>query len=127
MRRNLFALFALGGLLATLAGPARAAERIIIYHYAPAPAVIYEPVPAVVAFDPDDRFAGPYTLQGVVTYSVPYHMSVRIHGDVYSVALHDGTIIKPTGITLTPTMIVNVAGYWSGSAFIANRIVVLRY
>jgi hypothetical protein len=89
--------------------------------------VIYQPAPAVVAYDPDERFANTYDLQGVVTGSVPYHMTVRIHDDVYSVSLHDGTIIKPTGITLTPSMVVNVAGYWSGATFVANRIVVLRY
>ena len=127
MHRKLFTLIAFASLLIGLAVRADAAERVFIYHYAPAPVVIYQPAPAVVSFDPDERFTGAYNLQGVVTWSVPYHMNVRIHDNIYPVSLHDGTIIKPTGITLTPTMVVNVAGYWAGSTFVANRIVVLRY
>ena len=130
MHRKLFTLIVCGGLLASLALRANAAERVFVYGsygYAPAPAVIYEPAPAVVAYDADDRFLGAYDVQGVVTYSVPFQMTVRIHDKLYSVQLHQGTIIKPTGITLTPSMIVNVAGYWSGNTFVANRIVVLRY
>ena len=128
MRRKLFTLIAFTGLLLGLAVRANADERIVIYrYYHPAPVVIYQPAPAVVSYDPDERFTGTYDLQGVVAFSEPYHMSVRVHDDVYAVSLHDGTIIKPTGITLTPTMVVHVAGYWSGGTFIANRIVVLRY
>jgi hypothetical protein len=128
MRRKLFTLIAFTGLLLGLAVRANADERIIIYrYYHPAPVVIYQPAPEVVSYDPDERFTSTYAMQGVVTSSEPYHMSVRVHDDVYAVSLHDGTIIKPTGITLTPTMVVHVAGYWQGGTFIANRIVVLRY
>jgi len=128
MRRKLFTLIAFMGLLLGLAVRANADDRIVIYrYYHPAPVVIYQPAPAVVSYDPDERFSRAYDLQGVVTFSEPYHMRVRIHDDIYAVTLHDGTIIKPTGITLTPTMVVHVAGYWSGGTFIANRIVVLRY
>lgn len=128
MHRKFFTLIAFVGLLCGLAVRANAEDRVFIYHYQPA-RVIYVPAPAppVVAYDADERFAATYTMQGVVTWSVPYHMNVRIHDNVYPVSLHDGTIIKPNGITLTPSMIVNVAGYWSGSTFVANRIVVLRY
>jgi hypothetical protein len=126
MHRKLFTLIACGGILACLALRANAAERVFIYGYSPAPAVIYEPAPAVVA-DADDRFIHAYDVQGVVTTSVPFHMTVRVHDEFYPVVLHQGTIIKPTGITLAPSMIVNVAGYWSGNTFVANRIVVLRY
>lgn len=127
MHRKLIALIGFLALLTAPALRANADERVFIYRYGPAPAVIYEPAPAVVAFDPDERFAKAYVLQGVVTYSVPFHMNIRIHDDVYPIALHQGTIIKPTGITLAPSMVVNVAGYWSGGTFVANRIVVLRY
>jgi len=128
MRRKFFTLIAFTGLLLGLAVRANADERIVIYrYYHPAPVVIYQPAPAVVSYGPNDRFTGTYDLQGVVTFSEPYHMRVRVHDDVYAVSLHDGTIIKPTGITLTPTMVVHLAGYWSGGTFIANRIVVLRY
>ncbi len=134
MLRKLFTLAVLVALVAGFAVQANAAQVFFVYRYRPAPvvvyrtpAVVYAPAPIQVAYDPDDRYAHAYQLQGVVTSSVPYHMFVRVHDDVYPVSLHDGTIIKPTGITLTPSMIVNVAGYWSGNSFIANRIVVLRY
>ena len=133
MLRKLFALALLLALVGGLSAQANAAQVFFIYRYRPAPVVVYgppvvyAPAPPVVAYDPDDRFARAYGLQGVVTSSVPYHMSVRVNGDVYPVSLHDGTVIKPTGITLTPSMVVNIAGYWSGNTFVANRIVVLRY
>ncbi|MBV8165029.1 MAG: hypothetical protein JOZ91_12270 [Candidatus Eremiobacteraeota bacterium] len=125
MHRKLFVFVGYLALLAAFAAPANA-ERIYVYRYGPPPTVIYEPAPAVVSYDPDDRYAGAYNLQGVVTGFVPYHMTIRIHDDFYPVALHDGTIIKPVGITLTPSMIVHVDGYWSGATFVANKIVVLR-
>lgn len=127
MRRKLVSLIAFTGLLLGLAVRASADDRVIIYRYHhPAPVVIYQPAPAAVSYDPDERYSRAYDLQGVVTFSQPYHMRVRIHDDIYAVTLHDGTIIKPTGITLSPTMVVHVAGYWSGATFVANRIVVLR-
>ena len=125
MHRKLLALVGYLALLVACAAPA-SAERVYIYHYGPAPAVIYEPAPAVVSYDPDDRYAGAYNLQGVVSGFVPYHMTIRIHDDFYPVALHDGTVIKPVGITLQQSMIVHVDGYWSGRTFVANKIVVLR-
>lgn len=125
MYRKLFTLVLFVALLAGFAARANA-ERIVVYRFRPAPVVVYQPAPAVVSYDPAARYAASYDLQGVVTASVPYHMNVRIHDDIYSVSLHDGTIIKPTGVTLSPTMVVHVAGYWSGDSFIANRIVVLR-
>lgn len=128
MHRPILSMIACLSLVACLALQAQAAERIVIYHYYPrVQTVIDEPAPFVVAYDADDRFARAYSMQGVVTSSVPYHMTVRVHDDVYQVSLHDGTIIRPTGITLAPSMIVNVDGYWSGGRFIANRIIVLRY
>lgn len=122
--RKLFSLIVFLGLVIGLGASADAFERIYIYHNAP---VIYAPAPAVVAFDPDERFTGAYDIQGVVTYSEPFHMTVRIHDQQYPVNLHQGTIIRPTGITLEPSMVVNVAGYWSDGVFYANRIAVLRY
>ena len=124
MRRKLFVFVGYLALFVAFAAPA-SAERIYVYRYGPAPTVIYEQAP-VVSYDPDDRYARAYNLQGVVAGFVPYHMTIRIHDDFYRVALHDGTIIKPVGITLTPSMIVHVDGYWSGATFVANKIVVLR-
>jgi hypothetical protein len=133
MHRKSLAITALAYLavLIGVAAPA-SAERVFIYHDGPAPAVIYEPAPvyapapAVVSYDPDDRYAATYNLQGVVASFVPYHLTIRIHDQYYPVSLHDGTIIRPTGITLAQAMVVHVDGYWSGPTFIANRIVVLR-
>jgi hypothetical protein len=124
MRRKLFVFVGYLALFVAFAAPA-SAERIYVYRYGPTPTVIYEQAP-VVSYDPDDRYARAYNLQGVVAGFVPYHMTIRIHDDFYRVALHDGTIIKPVGITLTPSMIVHVDGYWSGATFVANKIVVLR-
>ena len=126
MKRTFFALIAFLSLALCGSARANAFERIVIYHRVPERAVIYMP-PPVVAYDADDRFAGGYALQGVVTYSAPFHMTVRVRDDSYAVDLRQGTVIKPVGITLTPSMVVNVAGYWSGGTFVANRIVVLRY
>jgi hypothetical protein len=125
MYRKLVALVLFVALLVGFTARANA-ERIVVYRFRPAPVVVYQPAPAVVSYDPAARYAASYDLQGVVTASVPYHMNVRVRDDIYSVSLHDGTIIKPTGVTLSPTMVVHVAGYWSGDSFIANRIVVLR-
>ena len=124
MRRKLFVFVGYLALFVAFAAPA-SAERIYVYRYGPTPTVIYEQAP-VVSYDPDDRYARAYNLQGVVAGFVPDHMTIRIHDDFYRVALHDGTIIKPVGITLTPSMIVHVDGYWSGATFVANKIVVLR-
>jgi hypothetical protein len=127
MHRTFLSLIIVLGLAIGLVGRADAFERIYVYHYQPVPVAVYAPAPAEVAYDPDERFAGPNDVQGVVTSSEPFHMTVRIHDQAYAVALHQGTIIKPTGITLAPSMVVHVAGYWTGSVFNANRIVVLRY
>jgi hypothetical protein len=132
MKIKMFALLAVAGLLAAAGGKADAA--VVVFRAVPAYAPVYAPVPVyvpvpqpVVAFDPG-RFAGPYDIQGVVTYAVPYHLTVRIDDRYYPVLEHNGTVINPTGATLTPSMIVNVAGWWDGNGvFHANRINVLRY
>jgi hypothetical protein len=97
--------------------------------------VVYQPL--AVAYDRDDRFApydaddrhaARYSIQGVVTFSGPFHTNVRVRDRVYPVILDQGTIIKPTGVTLGPSMVVNVQGWWGpDGAFHAKGIVVLRY
>jgi len=112
MRRTLFALT----LLALLAIPAVRAAADTVF------------APAVVAlFDADDRFVAPHDVQGVVTYFNRFNMTLRANGREYPVVLHQGTIIRPTDTTLAPSMVVNVAGYWSDGAFYANKIIVLHY
>jgi len=83
-------------------------------------------VPAVA--QPD--FAVPYydasrhTLVGVITYSAPYRLTLQVgpHGRTLPVDLKNGTVILPTGTTLTPGMHVVLHGYWSNGTFIANRV-----
>lgn len=109
-------LFALAALTTLLAGVAARADADATYR------------PAAVAFlDADDRFVGARDMQGVVTYFNRFNMNLRANGREYPVVLHQGTIIKPTGTSLAPSMLVNVEGYWSAGAFYANRIVVVRY
>jgi len=43
-------------------------------------------------------------------------------GFIDSVQLHQGTIINPTGLTLSPGMSVTILGTNAGSAFNANEI-----
>ncbi len=126
MNRKVFALFGLVGLLA---GFAARADAAVFYIYRPVPVTVPVPITEpVVAFDSDDRYAGAYDVQGVVTTSVPYRLTMRINDRVYPVLLHDGTIINPLGTTLAPSMIVNVAGWWDRyGVFHANRIDVLRF
>ncbi|GEM_PF-1813863 len=131
MKAKLFALLAVAGLFA--AAGAKADAAVIFFHpirvYAPAiyePAPVYVPAP-VVAYGPA-RYAGAYNMQGVVTSAVPYHLTVRVDDRFYPVLEHNGTIINPTGATLAPSMIVNIAGWWDRyGVFHANRIDVVRY
>jgi hypothetical protein len=109
-------LFALASLAALLTGLAVRADADAVYR------------PAIVAyFDADDRFVAQHDVQGVVTYFSRFSMTLRADGREYPVVLHQGTVIRPTGTTLAPSMVVNVEGYWSEGAFYANRIVVVRY
>jgi hypothetical protein len=43
-------------------------------------------------------------------------------GFIDNVELHDGTIINPTGLALSPGMSVTIAGYNAGGVFDANQI-----
>jgi hypothetical protein len=52
-----------------------------------------------------------------------YHLTVLDdRGTVDSVALHQGTIINPTGLSLATGMSVTITGYNGGSSFDANEI-----
>lgn len=134
MKIKMFALLAVAGLFAAAGAKADAAVVVFrpVHVYAPVPmyaaAPVYVPAPqSVVAYDPA-RFTGAYDIQGVVTSAVPYHLTVRIDDRYYPVLEHDGTIINPTGTTLSPSMIVNVAGWWDRyGVFHANRIDVVRF
>jgi hypothetical protein len=63
-------------------------------------------------------------IQGrVASFDGAYGLTVTDNnGYVDNVALHDGTIINPTGLTLEPGMIVDIVGYNAGAEFDANEI-----
>jgi hypothetical protein len=59
----------------------------------------------------------------VISFDGAYTLKVRDdQGYVDTVELHQGTIINPTGITLSPGMVVSVDGYNAGSFFAANEV-----
>ena len=59
----------------------------------------------------------------VISFDGAYTLQVRDdQGYVDNVQLHQGTVINPTGITLSPGMVVSVDGYNTGSAFAANEV-----
>jgi hypothetical protein len=72
-----------------------------------------------------------YHLRGVISYSVPYFLTIDSSGRRVPVHLHVGTVILPTGLTLVPGMYVSINGYWVRNwygppSFVADRIILLR-
>jgi hypothetical protein len=72
-----------------------------------------------------------YRLRGVISYSVPYFLTIDAEGRRVPVHLHVGTVILPTGLTLVAGMYVSINGYWVRNwygppSFVADRIVLLR-
>jgi hypothetical protein len=63
-------------------------------------------------------------IQGRVTgFDGGYNLTVRDdNGYLDNVALHDGTIINPTGITLAPGMVVSILGQNAGQYFAADEV-----
>jgi hypothetical protein len=53
-------------------------------------------------------------------------MTLGIHHQGVPVQLHQGTIIHPTGLTISPGMFLRVDGYFSGGVFYADKIVLER-
>lgn len=91
--------------------------------YADVPGGYYPPAPYSYGADRDDR----RVVLGFVTYFHRYDLTLRARAGDFPVALHHGTIINPTGITLRPDMLVSVRGYWDNGSFHADRIDVLRF
>jgi hypothetical protein len=81
-------------------------------------------------YGPPPPWAAPYydtsrhVLAGVIQYAAPYRITLQVgpRRRTLPIDLKNGTIIRPTGTTLTPGMHVLVHGYWSRGAFIANRV-----
>ncbi len=67
---------------------------------------------------------GQSQLKGTVTaFDGKYGLHVQTpNGDIDAVALHRGTIINPTGLTLRPGMKVTVLGNETQGTFAANEI-----
>ena len=68
--------------------------------------------------------SGEETIRGRID-AIPGKYQVEVRDDrgyIDNVALHDGTIINPTGITLAPGMRVTIYGTARGHEFVANQI-----
>jgi hypothetical protein len=90
-----------------------------------APAVVATVQPAAadpVIFAQMMVAPNPHLLQGIVTHFSGYNLGLHIAGRHVHVKLHPGTIIHPTGLTLSPGMSVRVHGAWVGGVFLADRI-----
>ena len=69
----------------------------------------------------------PDYLTGSVGGFQPYNLWLNRGRDNLHVALHDGTVLNPTGVTLTQGMRVRVWGHWNGDGtFDANQIDVVN-
>jgi len=73
---------------------------------------------------PSYAVPGDTSIHGVVrSVDDQYHITVRdANGYVDHVTLHDGTIINPRGLKLSPGQSVTILGQPSGSTFAANEI-----
>jgi hypothetical protein len=73
---------------------------------------------------PSYAIPGDTSIHGTVrTVDDPYHITVHdSNGYVDHVTLHDGTIINPRGLKLTPGQTVTILGQPSGNTFAANEI-----
>jgi len=65
-----------------------------------------------------------HVMLGTVANFTPYRLTVmRRNGNVQTVDLKNGTVIRPTGATPSPGEHVALVGYYSNGTFIANRVV----
>ena len=75
----------------------------------------------------DRTFRGFHHIQGWVTSFDAFDLTVRIHGVNQPVNLHQGTILRPLALTMTPGMLVRADGYFNGNGvFIAEQITLVR-
>ena len=81
--------------------------------------------PAAAQYLPPGYYYGPRQAQviGVVTSFYQFNMTLRARSGAFvPVQLHQGTVLIPLGLNLTPGMPVIVHGYWWNGMFYANRI-----
>ena len=78
----------------------------------------------LVASAQDVAYGGDQQIQGTVTsINGAWNITVAdVNGYRDSIALHQGTIINPTGLTLAPGMNVTIDGYADGANFDATQI-----
>jgi hypothetical protein len=84
-------------------------------------------VSAVAVAQPSYAHKAPYhvhVIKGVITsFNGRYDLLLRDkHHYIDNVRLHQGTVINPTGVTLTPGMHVTIYGEPNGTRFDANII-----
>ncbi|MBV8636764.1 MAG: hypothetical protein JO322_01645 [Candidatus Eremiobacteraeota bacterium] len=66
---------------------------------------------------------GRHEMAGVVTGFTPYRLTLqRGDGDVTTVDLKPGTVIRPTGATPVRGDRVALFGYYSNGTFVVNRV-----
>ncbi len=82
------------------------------------------PGPATAQNAPPSYASAEQTIHGRIrSVAGPFRITVLDDkGYLDNVALHHGTIINPTGLTLAPGMSVTILGYNAGSVFEANEI-----
>jgi hypothetical protein len=68
--------------------------------------------------------SGEESIRGrIATVDGKYHLQLRDErGFIDNVTLHDGTIINPTGLRLSPGQSVTILGHNTGKSFTANEI-----
>jgi hypothetical protein len=114
MFRSLIGALALGATLATGALPAAA------QNYPP-------PGPPGVGYAGPRTFTERHHVQGFVTSFGGFNLMLRIQGGPQPVNLHQGTVLRPLGLTIVPGMLVRADGYFNGNGvFIAERISLVR-
>lgn len=65
-----------------------------------------------------------HVILGRVTKFTPYRITVqRRNGNVQTVDLKNGTVIRPMGATPTAGQRVAMIGYYSNGTFVVNRLV----
>jgi len=78
-------------------------------------------------FGYDRTFRGNHHVQGWVTSFSGFDLVLRIHGVGQPVNLHQGTVLRPLGLTMVPGMLVRADGYFNGNGlFIAEQITLIR-
>jgi hypothetical protein len=56
-----------------------------------------------------------------------FNLVVGIHGIAQPVNLHQGTVLRPLGLTIVPGMLVRCDGYFNGyGTFVAEQIALIR-